>query len=95
MLRLRESALDGFVAGWAILGGIGVVKAGPGGVVAGFDGGKPGGIYGKAGGGLEVADEGANSGEVVGVEVGRNRRVSRKDGWTGVGMMFGAERETP
>ena len=44
LLGLREVALDCFVAGWAILGGIGLGKAGAGGVVAGFDGGKPGGF---------------------------------------------------
>ena len=52
-------ALGGFVVGWAILGGIGVGKAGPGGVVSGFYGGKTGGLDRKAGGGVEVADEGA------------------------------------
>ena len=93
MLGLREVALDCFVAGWAILGGIGLGKAGAGGVVAGFDGGKPGGLDRKASGCVEVADEGANAGEVVGVEGGRCRRVSGKDGCTGVGMIFGVERE--
>ena len=39
MLGLREAALDGLVSGWAILGGIGVGKTGPGVVVAGFDDG--------------------------------------------------------
>ena len=61
-------ALDGCVAGWKILGGIGVGEAGPGELIASFDGGEPGGIDGKAGGGVEVADEGTNAGEVVGVE---------------------------
>ena len=89
-------ALDGVVSGWAILGGIGVGKAGPGGVVAGFDGSEPGGLDRKADGGVEVADEGANAGEVVGVEVGWGGSVSRKDvWWTGFGMIFEAERETP
>ena len=50
LLGLREVVLDGFVAGWAILGGIGVGKAGPGRVVAGFDGGEPGGLDRKSGG---------------------------------------------
>ena len=39
LLGLREVALDGIIAGWAILGGIGVGKPGPGGLIAGFDGG--------------------------------------------------------
>ena len=39
MLGLREVDLDGLVTGWAILGGIGIGKSGPGGVVSGFDGG--------------------------------------------------------
>ena len=88
--------LDGCVAGWSILGGIGVVKAGPGRVVAGFDCGEPGRLDGKAGGGVEVADEGSDNGEVVGVEGGQGCRVSGNDKWwTGVGIIFRAEREKP
>ena len=52
-----------------ILGGVGL------GVVSGFDGSEPGRLDGKAGGGVEVADEGADAGEVVGVEGSRGRRV--------------------
>ena len=89
-------ALDGCVAGWAILRGIGVGKSGPDGVVAGFDGGEPGRLDGKAGGGVEVADKGADAGEVVGVEGGKGRMVSGNDvGWMGVVMIFRAEIETP
>ena len=45
---------------------------------------------------MEVADEGANAGEVVGFEGGWGSRVSRKDvWWTGVRMIFRADRETP
>ena len=88
--------LDDCVAGWAILGGIGVGKAGPGGVVAGFDDGEPGGLDGKADGGVEVADEGADAGEVLGVEGSRGCRVYGNEvGWMGVGIFFGAEREAP
>ena len=72
-------ALGGFVTRWEILGGIGVGKAGPGGVVAVFDGGETGGLDGKAGGGVEVADKGANAGEVVGVEGSWGRRSSEMD----------------
>ena len=91
-----EVALDGYVAGWEILGGVGVGKAGPGGVVAGFDGGEPGRLDGEAGGGVEVADEGTNDGGVVGVEGSWGCRVSGNGvWWTVVGMIFGAERETP
>ena len=39
LLGLCEVALDGLVAGWAILGSIGVGKSWPGGEVSGFDGG--------------------------------------------------------
>ena len=52
-------------------------------------------LDGIAGGGVEVAEEGANAGEVMGVEGGWGRRFSGKDGWMSVGMIFGAERETP
>ena len=89
-------ALDGCVAGWAILGGIGVGKAGPGGEVSGFDGGEPGGLDGKVGGGTEEEDKGADAGEVLGVEGSRGRRVSGNEmGWMGVGIFFGAERAAP
>ena len=62
-------ALDGCIAGWLILGGVGL------GVVSGFDGSEPGRLDGKAGGDVEVADEGADAGEVMGVEGSRGRRV--------------------
>ena len=74
-------ALDGFVTRWEILGGIGVGKARPGGVVAVFDGGEPGGHDGKPGSGEEVADEGSDAGQVVGVEGG----VDAAGGVTDVG----------
>ena len=95
MLGLCEVALDDLVAGWAMLGGIGVGKPGPGGVVAVFYGGSPGEFDWKACGSVEVADEGANAGEVVDVEGGRVCRIIRIDRWICVGMIFGAEREAP
>ena len=79
MLGLREVALDGLVAGWEILGGIGVGKPGPGGLVAGFDGGYPGGIYWKSCGGEEVVDKDTNAGEVLGVEGSRGCWISGMD----------------
>ena len=42
-------ALNGFVAEWEVLGVIVVGKAGPGRVVAGFDGGEPGVLDKKSG----------------------------------------------
>ena len=51
------------------------LEAGPGGVFSGFDVGEPGGLDRKAGGGVEVADKGADAGEVVGVEGGRVSRI--------------------
>ena len=82
--------------GWEILGGIDLGKAGPGGLVAGFDGGEPGRLAGKAVSGMEVADEGTNDGGVVGVVGSWGCRVSGNDvWWTVVGMIFRAERETP
>ena len=89
-------SLDGCVTVWAILGGIGVGKAMSGGVVAGFDGGEPGRLDGKAGGRVELADEGPDAGEVVGVKgVGGSRVSGKKVGWIGVRMISEAERETP
>ena len=68
MLGLCEVDLDGIITGWAILRSTGVGDSCPGGEVAGFDGGKPGGFDWEACGGVEVADEGTNAGEVVGIE---------------------------
>ena len=89
-------ALDGCIAGWEVLGVVGVGEAGPGQVVDGFDGRKPGGLDGKAGGGMELGDEGAYSGEDVGVEDIRGSRVCGGElGWVGVGIVFGVERKAP
>ena len=76
-------ALDGCVAGWAILGDVGVGESGPGGVVSGFYGGEPGGIDGKDSGGMDVADKGAKAGEVVALRaVGDVGSAGmRWDGW--------------
>ena len=45
LLVMCKVALDGFIAGREILGSIDVGESWPGGEVAGFDGGKPGGFY--------------------------------------------------
>ena len=71
LLGLCEVALDVLITGWGILGSIGVGESWPGGEVAGFDGGKPVDFDWKSCGGVEVADEGTNDGEVVGVEGSR------------------------
>ena len=68
LLGLCEVALDGFITGWEILGSIGVGESWPGGEVAGFYGGEPGGFDWKACGRVEIADKGTNDGEVVDVE---------------------------
>ena len=44
---------------------------------------------------MEVAHEGANAGEVVGVEVSWVCRSSGMDWWMCVGIIFRAEREAP
>ena len=68
LLVLGKVALYGLLTGGAVPGGIGVGETRPGEEVAGFDGGKPGGFDLESSGGVEVADEGTNDGEVVGVE---------------------------
>ena len=65
LLGLYKVALDGLITGRAILGSIGVGESWPGGEVAGFDSDKPGGFDWESCGGVEVADEGTNTGEVV------------------------------
>ena len=63
-----EVDLYGLLTGGAIPGGIGVVETRPGGEFFGFDSSEPGGFDWKSSGGVEVADEGPNAGEVVSVE---------------------------
>ena len=60
--------LYGLLTGGAIPGGIGVGDTRPSGEVAGFDSGDPGGFDWESSCGVEVADEGTNAGEVVGIE---------------------------
>ena len=64
-------------------------QAWPAGVVAGFDGGKPDFSYSEACCGVEVLDEGANAGQVVGIEGRGGSGPLGGNGW----MVFGAERE--
>ena len=74
LLVLGNVALDGLLAGGAIPGGIGVGETQTGGEVAGFDSGKPGGFDRESSGGVEVADEGTNAGDIEGVEGSRGCR---------------------
>ena len=83
--------MEGLDGNGTIFGGICVGKAWPGVVVAGFEGGQPGGFDWEACGGVEVADERANAGEVVGVE--GNRAVFLFEG--GGVAILGAQRESP
>ena len=76
LLGLCEVGLYGLITGWAILGIIGVGESCPGGEVAGFDSSESGGFDWEACGGVEVADEGTNAGDVVGVEGCRGCRIS-------------------
>ena len=72
---------------------VGIGEARPGGEVAGFDCGQPGGFDWESSDGVEVADEGSNSGEVVGVEGSwgyRGRGMGRGDG-----VVIVSDREAP
>ena len=66
-------------------------QARPAGIVAGFDGGKPGGFDGEAGGCMEVSDEGTNTGEVVDIGCGGGCGPLGGNGW----VVLGAKKETP
>ena len=68
MLGLGKVAIDGFLTGGAVTGGIGVGETRTGGEVAGFDCGKPGGFDWEYSGDMELADKGTNAGDIVGVE---------------------------
>ena len=61
-------AFDGLVGTRAVLGSVGVGEAGPGRIIAGFDGGKPGRTNRETGGGVEVQDESLNARQVVSAE---------------------------
>ena len=65
----------------------------PGGEVAGFDGGQPSGFDWEASSCVEIADEGSNAGEVMGVDGSRDYRGGGVEG--GDGVVFGLEREAP
>ena len=71
----------------------GIGEARPGGEVAGFDGGHPGGFDWESSGVVEVADDGSNDGEVVGVEGSWGCRGRGMDG--GDGVVLRLEREAP
>ena len=79
LLGLGKVALDGLLTGEAVPGGIGVGETWPGGEVAVFDGGEPGGFDWESSGGVEVAYEDTNAGEVVGVEGSRGCRIREMD----------------
>ena len=68
LFGLCKVALDGLLADGAIHVGIGVGETRPGGEVAGFYSGNPGGFDQESSFGVEVADKGTNDGEIVGVE---------------------------
>ena len=61
-------AFDGLVGTRAVLGSVGVGEAGPGRIIAGFDGGKPGRTDRETGGGMEVLNESLNARQVVSAE---------------------------
>ncbi len=54
MARLRHVAFDGLLDTRAVLGGVGVGEARPGGVIASFDGLKPGKTIRETTRGMEV-----------------------------------------
>ena len=73
LVRLDAMTLDGFLTQRSVFGGIGVCQARSAGAVAGFDGGKPGGFDREAVNCMKVANEGTNTGQVVGIESGGGR----------------------
>ena len=79
LLGFGKVALDGILTGGAVPRGIGVGDTRPGGEVASFDGGEPGGFDWEYSGSVEVADEGTNTGEIVGAEGSRGCRSRGTD----------------
>ena len=61
-------AFDGLVGTRVVLGSVGEGEAGPGRIIAGFDGGKPGRTNREAGRGMEVQNESLNARQVVSAE---------------------------
>ena len=79
LFGLCEVALDCLLTGGSIPGGIGAGETRPGGEVSGFNSRKPGVFNWESSGGVEVADEGPNAREVVGVEGSRGCRSRGMD----------------
>ena len=67
LAKLYEMVSDGFSARVTVFGGMDKGQAWPARVVYGFDGGDPGFSYREACCGVEVSDEGANTGQVVSI----------------------------
>ena len=53
---------------WTMTGGVGVGEARPTGVVAGFDGGKPGGLDGESSSCMQVVHKGCYTRKIGGTE---------------------------
>ena len=65
MARLKHVTFDSLVGTRVVLGSIGVGETGTGGVVTGFDGGKPSGTHREAGRDMEIEDGSLDAGMVV------------------------------
>ena len=65
LARLRHVTFDSLVGTRVVLGSIGVGETGTGGVVTGFDGGKPSGTHREAGRDMEIEDESLDTREVI------------------------------
>ena len=74
-----------------VFGGVGKVESRPGSKVVSMDGCKPHGLDRKSYCIVEVADEGSNSGQVVGIRGGGRGAPLCRDIW----MRLGKERKTP
>ena len=87
-------SFDGFSAVWTMAGGIGIGEAWPTGVVAGFDGGKPGGLDGEPSSCMQVVNKGTDTWKIGGIER-RGSVVSSGKGNMVGGVVIRQQQEAP
>ena len=88
---LSEVSFEGLFGDGEVFDGVGKVESRSGSKVSSMDGCKPRGLDRKVCCGVELPEEGADAGEVVGIQGGGIGAPLRQNRW----MSLGKERKTP